>query len=219
MAWLLLRSLLSCGFTTVYLHKFSIKLNLISAIAACLSLPLSSSIWIIICSSIFFSLSSIFNLSKIIPSDSTSFVAANLVGILALLAWSSIKWRIPCIHLWTAPSSLPEESQKSILPGLSLYLATWIAWSISSSIPSFFAAEIGITGIPKSSSNLLIIMVPPFSLTSSIILSASTIGISNSISCIVKYKFLSMLVASTIFIIPRGLWFKRNSLVTTSSLE
>ena len=78
--------LLSNGFITVLLQTLVIKVNLISARADCLSLPVSFSISIIICSSISFSFSSNFSLFKIIESPSTNFVAANLAGIFALLA-------------------------------------------------------------------------------------------------------------------------------------
>ena len=56
----------------------------------------------------------------------------------------------------------------------------------NSSTPSFFAAAIGTTGIPRSSSISLILTEPPLPRISSIILSASTIGTFNSISCIVR---------------------------------
>ena len=163
------------------------KLNLISARADCLSLPTSFSISIIICSNICFSLVFNFNAFKIRWSPSTNLVAANLSGIWAFLAWSSVKCIMAWIHLCIAACSGEIlSSQKSNLPGHSLNLATWIACSISSSIPIFFDAEIGITGIPRVCSNKFTLIVPPFSWTSSIILSASTIGISISINCIVK---------------------------------
>ena len=43
-------------------------------------------------------------------------------------------------------------------------------------------------------------------------------GIPSSSSCMVRYRFLSMLVASTILMIPLGLVWITNSLVTISSL-
>ena len=49
-------------------------------------------------------------------------------------------------------------------------------------------------------------------------LSASTIGISSSINCNVRYRFLSMFVASTMLIIPLGRSFRKNSRLTISSL-
>ena len=53
-------------------------------------------------------------------------------------------------------------------------------------MPSFFAAEIGTTGTPSSSSSALTMMVPPLARTSSIMFSASTNGMFSSISCIVR---------------------------------
>ena len=216
--WLLKCSLLSLGFTTVDLHTLSINVKRIFARAESLSIPLSFSIWTIICSIISFSFWSSFKRSIISVSPSIILLAANLIGTKLLCAWSSIRCIIEWMHLWTAPWSSPSASQKSIRPGLSLWTATCIACSINSSTPSFFAAEIGITGIPSVASSLLTSIVPPLAVTSSIILRARTIGISSSINCIVRYIFRSILVASTILIIPRGRSFKKYSLDTISSL-
>ena len=60
------------------------------------------------------------------------------------------------------------------------------AWSTNSSTPSFREAEMGTTGRPRISSISLTRTEPPLLRTSSIILSASTIGMFSSISCIVK---------------------------------
>ena len=184
---LLACALLSTGFTTVLEQTFSIKLKRISASAASRSLPHSFSISEMICSRSSFSFSSSASWVIISLSPSISFVAANLTGIFAFAAWSSIRCTTACIPRCTAARPFSAlASQKSSLPGHSSYLATCTACSISSFIPSFFAAEIGTTGIPSVFSSSLILIVPPFSLTSSIILSASTIGISISISCIVR---------------------------------
>ena len=48
--------------------------------------------------------------------------------------------------------------------------------------------------------------------------SATTTGIPNSSNCVVKNKLLLKFVASTILMIPLGRSFKKNSLVTISSL-
>ena len=56
----------------------------------------------------------------------------------------------------------------------------------SSSMPSFFAAEMGTTGMPRRSSISLILMEPPLPFTSSIMFSASTMGTSSSMSCMVR---------------------------------
>ena len=163
------------------------KLNLISAIAAALSSPRSCSVCIMINSIISFSFVLNFSAFSTSASPSISLSAANLSGISAICAWSSIKCIIACMHLCTAVSLLfPFELQKSCLPGHSLYFAICNAWSVSSSIPSFFAADIGITGTPSNCSISLTRILPPFLRTSSIILSATTIGMSSSISCMVK---------------------------------
>ncbi len=211
------RSLLSLGLITVSSTKLWIKVNRISAIAAARSSPRSSSIWYIIWSSISCSFCDKSNASSIPVSPSTSFVAAKRTGSPARTAWSSIKWIIPCRHLCTAPS-WSSWLQKSFLPGFSWYCAICKAWLTNSPIPSFFAAEIGITGMPKISSISLMRIDPPFPRTSSIIFSANTIGTSNSINCMVKYKFRSIFVASTILIIPVGFSSKINLRETISSL-
>ena len=172
-----------------------------------------------ICSIISFSFWLSFNLSSTRLSPSISLEASNLMGISAASAWSSIRCIIAWIHLCTAVCSLvPCEIQKSCLPGHSLYFAICNAWSVSSSIPSFLAAEIGMTGTPSSCSISFTSTLPPFLRTSSIILSATTIGMSSSINCIVKYRFLSILEASIILIIPFGFSSNKNFLVTISSL-
>ena len=71
--------------------------------------------------------------------------------------------------------------------------ATCNAWLTNSSIPSFFAAEIGTTGIPSISSISFICIVPPLFLISSIILRAKTIGISVSYTYLDVYKRQDMI--------------------------
>ena len=90
---------------------------------------------------------------------------------------------------------------------------------MSSSIPSFFTAEMGTTGIPSSASSSLILIDPPFADSSSIMFKASTIGMLSSISCSVRYRLRSMFVASTMLMIAVGFSLMRKSRVTTSSLE
>ena len=72
--------------------------------------------------------------------------------------------------------------------------------------------------MPSMASILLMRTVPPLPRISSIMLSASTIGTSSSISCMVKYKLRSMLVASTMLMMPSGFSPMINCLVTISSL-
>ena len=84
-------------------------------------------------------------------------------------------------------------------------------------MPSFFNAEIGITGTPNIASILLISIEPPLPLNSSIMLRAITIGTCISRSWTVKYKFLSMFVASTMLIMALGFSFKIKCLEIISS--
>ena len=91
----LVRSLLSCGFTTVSWQTPSIKLKRISAIAAALSSPHSFSICSTIVSIILTSSSSNSSRFKIRLSPSTNFVAAKRTGIPCFFAWSSIRCAIP----------------------------------------------------------------------------------------------------------------------------
>ena len=175
-----------------------------------------------ICSNASFLSSASCSASSIGVSFSISFVAANRTGRSASFASFSIICATAWIQRCTAPTgSLSPllSGQKSILPGGSWYLATCMAWLTSSSIPSFFAAEIGTTGIPSICSSSFTRIVPPFARTSSIIFSASTIGIPSSMSCIVRHRFRSKFDASTILIMPLGLPSIRNSRVTISSLE
>ena len=77
----------------------------------------------------------------------------------------------------------------------------------------------GTTGTPSMSSILLMSMAPPFPVISSIMLRATTMGMFISRSCMVRYMFLSMLVASTMFMIAVGLSSRTKFLETISSLE
>ncbi|MPN26780.1 hypothetical protein SDC9_174205 [bioreactor metagenome] len=90
--------------------------------------------------------------------------------------------------------------------------------STSSEIPSPLLADIGTTGIPKWSDSFFTSIELPLAFTSSIMLRAITMGIDNSMSCSVKYRFLSMFVASTILSIKSGCSLRRKSRVTTSSI-
>jgi hypothetical protein len=88
-----------------------------------------------------------------------------------------------------------------------------------SSIPSPVFAEIGTNLTFNALDNPDTSITSPLFLDSSIILRATTMGTSISISCMLKYRFLSILVASTIFITTSGLSNSMYSLVTTSSGE
>ena len=211
-------SRLSRGLTTDDAQTFWIKLKRMSAIAAARSSPRSFSIWQMICSSVSFSFWSSPSRSSTRLSPSASLLAAKRTGMPACSAWSSIRLMIACRQRCTAPPCSPA-SQKSCRPGLSWYFATCTAWSTSSAMPSFLAAEIGTTGMPSIASISLTRIEPPFSRTSSIMLSASTIGTSSSMSCIVRYRLRSMFVASTMLMIPFGCSSRTKRRVTSSSLE
>ena len=77
----------------------------------------------------------------------------------------------------------------------------------------------GMTGMPSSRSSSLTSTVPPLARTSSIMLRASTMGMPSSMSCMVRYMLRSMLVASTMLMMPSGRASSRKSRVTISSLE
>ena len=74
------------------------------------------------------------------------------------------------------------------------------------------------TGTPSKASMPLISIEPEFPVTSSIIFKATTIGIFISSSCMVRYRFRSILVASTILMIAFGISFKTKFRETISSL-
>ena len=78
------------------------------------------------------------------------------------------------------------------------------AFSINSSKFSCFNAEISMTGTPSLLSNAFASIVSPFFLTTSLIFKATTTGTSISSNCVVKYKFLSKFVASTMLITQSG---------------
>ena len=85
-------------------------------------------------------------------------------------------------------------------------------------MPSFFEAEIGTTGMPSACSSAFTLIVPPFWRTSSIMFSASTMGMFSSISWQVRYRLRSMFDASRMLMMQFGLLRSRNSRVTISSL-
>ena len=110
-------------------------------------------------------------------SPSTNFVAAKRMGTPAASAWSSTM----CASEWMQRCTAPE--QKSCRLGSIFSCAARSACSISSSMPSFFAAEMGTTGTPSSSSSLFTSTVLPLARISSIMFSAMTMGRFSSMSC------------------------------------
>ena len=116
------------------------------------------------------------------------------------------------MHRCTGPTG-----QKSITLGKIRSLATRTNCRVSSETPSFLAALMGTTGTPKALDIFWISTEPPLPVSSSIILRATTVGMRSSSSCKVRYKFRSMLVASTMLMIPSGLPPSTKSRVTISS--
>ena len=179
-------SRLSCGFTTHSSHTSPMNEKRMSARAESRSVPASSSIWLMMCSMASSSFWSRPSASVTSPSPSTSFVAAKRTGMFARAAWSSTRWQIPWMQRCSAPWSGPSAAQKSRRPGCSRKRATVSACSTSSPMPSFFAALIGTTGMPRSPSSLFTSTVPPLDVSSSIMFRASTIGRSSSMSWSVR---------------------------------
>ena len=180
-------SRLSCGRTTVLAHRFARKAKRMFASAASASMPASASIAAVSSRTDETADSGRSSLRAISSSHSTIFVAAKRAGTDACSAYGSMMCAVAWMQRRTAPSgscSCALAGQKSMRPGASSKRATCRAWSISSSTPSFFAAEMGTTGMPSSASSSFTRTVPPFASTSSIMLSASTMGIPSSMICI-----------------------------------
>ena len=151
-----------------------------SASAASRSVPSSRSISATLCSTMSFSFSESASRSIIGASPSTSLVAAKRGGTPMRSAWSSTRWATAWMQRCTAPE------QKSSRAGSCRAAAVAAAAWMSSSTPSFLTAEIGTTGTPSSSESFLILIVPPFERNSSIMLSATTIGMCSSMSWSVR---------------------------------
>ena len=115
---------------------------------------------------------------------------------------SSGIWCTAASSMWaSACSTAPEKVCIGIvLPPF----AALTAVSAASTTPVPFNAEISTTGHPSSLDNSLIWILSPFFSTISIMLTATTTGIPSSVNCVVKYKFLSRFVPSTIFKIAFG---------------
>ncbi len=124
----------------------------------------------------------------------------------------------------TFPSSFPEISEmlfsrgSESLTGFGVSPADDIA-SRSSSIPSPLSADIPTTLHPSALESFSVSITVPSLLTVSIMFSAMTVGMPMSSIWLVRYRFLSMFVASTMFIIASGLLSSRKSRETTSSGE
>ncbi len=178
---LLICSLLSWHRITVLSQTFSINAYRISANAALRSMQWSASISSML--RCIMSISFWLNFRRLIisPSPSTIFVAAKRGEMPMFCAWSSTWWETAWIQRCTAPFS-----QKSFTFGVCFFSASFTMAAIKSSIPSSFAALIGITGTPNCADIFFTSIEPPFSRTSSIIFKASAIGMPISKSCKVK---------------------------------
>ena len=126
-------------------------------------------------------------------------------------AWSSIRCATECTALCTAPV---QKSSRCL--GVPLFTASNTAF-IRSSMPSFLLADMGSMCTPSSFSRPGMSMDVPEACTSSIMLSAITMGRPSSISCSVRYRLRSRLVASTMFIIAAGCCSSTKSRATISS--
>ncbi len=84
------------------------------------------------------------------------------------------------------------------------FFAASIAASAASIIPFPFRAEISTTLQPNCLDSSAVLIWSPFFSTASIMLTATTTGMPSSVSCVVKYKFLSKFVPSTRFRIASG---------------
>ena len=82
--------------------------------------------------------------------------------------------------------------------------ATRTALSAAAWIPLPFSAEISTTSQPSFFASFSTWILSPFFSTRSIMLTAITTGIPSSISCVLRYRFRSILVPSTIFRIASG---------------
>ena len=96
--------------------------------------------------------------------------------------------------------------------------ASCTARCAASITPSPLSAEISITGTPRWLESFAASMRSPFLRTTSIMFSATTIGIPSSASCVVRYRLRSRLVASMMLSSASGRWSISTLRATTSSI-
>ena len=96
-------------------------------------------------------------------------------------------------------------ANRCVLCGGAPLSASAAARSAACKTPSPFRAEISTTSQPSFSLSFTVSILSPLFATISIILTAITTGIPSSNSCVDRYRFLSMLVPSTILMIASGL--------------
>ena len=85
-----------------------------------------------------------------------------------------------------------------------LFFAASIAASAASMTPLPFNAEISTILQPSCLESSSVLILSPFFLTISIMLIAITTGMPSSVSCVVRYRFLSRFVPSMMFRIASG---------------
>ena len=84
------------------------------------------------------------------------------------------------------------------------FFAASIAASAASISPFPFRAEISTTLQPNCLDSSAVLIWSPFFSTTSIMLTATTTGMPSSVSCVVRYRFLSRFVPSIIFKMASG---------------
>ena len=110
--------------------------------------------------------------------------------------------------IWaSACSTLPPKTAGSLV--FLLPFASSIAFSAALRLPSPFRAAVSTISQPSSEASFWVLISSPFLRTRSIILTATTTGMPSSISWVVRYRFLSIFVPSTILIIASGFSFTR----------
>ena len=147
--------------------------------------------------------------STTLLSFSRTLIAYHLFSASGMLDGSSASIAL------TLSSTLPSKIALTV-PAAWLF-ATLIASAITSFRPVFFSAEVSMIGQPSFLDSAFTSMLMPFFFRRSHIFKAITTGIPVSISCVVRYRLRSMLVASTKSTMTSGFSFKIKSRVTTSS--
>ncbi len=156
----------------------------------------------VICSSRwFFNASSRFSSSRTFSSRSNSLMAyqRRYWGLTRSSTDSSI-WAMACstLPLYTDGASLDTG-----------FFARATAFAAASSEPVPLSAEVSTTSQPSASPSFRMSITSPFLRTTSIMLMAMTVGIPSSMSCVVRYRFRSILVPSTMSIMASGFSFTR----------
>ena len=198
-------SRLSPGFTTVRSHTRPMKPNRMSAMAAERSSPRSASIWLMMCSSASFSFWSRSSRSSTNRSPSASLLAANRGGIPARSAWSSMSamMRVQApVHGAVVLIGCAEVLAPRAAPGTAPRAARGPP---ARRCPRSWTPRWERRGCPAASPSRSRRWCRRWPSTSSIMLSASTMGIPSSMSCIVRYRLRSMFVASTMLMMPSRL--------------